>query len=114
MLKKLEGTWVVESVTKDGKPSFFPPKDSQLVFMADKMTISPTKGKERTQKYTIDPSKKPNEIDFESDGGPPPGSMPPKGIFELDGDTLKLSAEPKRPTELSDKGQSLWTLKRKK
>jgi uncharacterized protein (TIGR03067 family) len=116
--KKLTGTWIVESATLNGK-EIFPRKDGQVVFSEDQVTTSPAKGKGWTQKFTIDPSKKPNEINFEFVGEVPKAFQKDrtllKGIFELDGDSLKLCLRGgKRPTEFSDKGQHLLGLRRKK
>jgi uncharacterized protein (TIGR03067 family) len=117
--KKLEGTWVVESVTRNGQ-AIFPPKGNELVFARGVMVTKPKKGEEEKYKllgenwkFTIDPSKKPNEIDFDY-ADDRTRSVIPKGIFQLDGDDLKLCIAVTRPTEFSDKKGRLWVLKRKK
>jgi len=110
--KKLEGTWIVESVTLGGKATS-PPKGSQVIFADAVMITKPTQGREQKWKFKVDPSKKPNEIDFEFADEVSKGIVP-KGIFELGGDSLKLCTHPNRPKEISDQGQRLWVLKRAK
>lgn len=116
--KELEGTWIVQSVTLDGR-EIFPRKGGQVVFIGDTVTTTPAEGSHWTQKFTIDASKTPNEIDYEYVGDPVPKAFEQNrtmfGIFELDGDTLTLCIHGlNRPTEFSDKGQRLLVLTRKK
>jgi uncharacterized protein (TIGR03067 family) len=112
--KKLEGTWTAVSATKDGK-ELGKEKDKEAVFSGDKLTLKGG-GKEEKFTYKLDPSQKPKTIDFKSAGDAPKNSAPGKGIYELNGGTLKLCIGPpnRRPTEMSDKGQVLFILKRKK
>jgi uncharacterized protein (TIGR03067 family) len=112
-LKKFEGIWLVESATRDGKPAE-DWKDAQLVFAGDKMTFKGPKG-EQKHIYKVDPSKKPTAIDF-AFAKKDPSLAPQLGIYELDGNTLKLCIGPvdQRPTEFSDKKGLLAVLKRKK
>jgi uncharacterized protein (TIGR03067 family) len=115
--KKLEGTWTVDSASRDGKDTTA--KGSQIVFAGNKMTLKPAKAvesKEDAMTFQVDPAKKPGSIDFGYVGKAPPNTAPGKGIYELDGDTLKLCIGPpdKRPTEFTDKGALFMVLKRKK
>ena len=113
-MKKLEGTWVVDSATMDGKPDK-DAKGGQVVFAGNKITLKKADGTEEKFTYKVDPSKKPKTMDFVPDEKKP-NSATGAGIYELDGDTLKACIGPpdKRPTEFSDKGQMLMVLKRKK
>jgi uncharacterized protein (TIGR03067 family) len=118
--KKLDGTWIVESVTRFGE-AVFPPKGTEVVFARGVMTTKPKKGEEErynklfgeNRKFKLDPSKQPNEINFDYADDPSVG-FSPKGIFELGGDDLKLCIAAIRPTEFDDKKGQLWVLKRKK
>jgi uncharacterized protein (TIGR03067 family) len=62
-------------------------------------------------KYSFDPTTKPKQLDHPDSGG---GLQP--GIYELDGDTMKLCLRAsfgERPTEFKEeKGAHLFTLKR--
>jgi RNA polymerase sigma factor (sigma-70 family) len=85
----LQGTWVEVSRGKDGEKL---PEDQRwkLVFDGDKVTVEGAKRREGT--YTIDPEKKPKEIDLTL------GSLVLNGIYERMGATLKtLWREHDRP-----------------
>jgi uncharacterized protein (TIGR03067 family) len=112
--KKLEGTWTVESASKDGKPD--DGFANEIAIAGDRLAIKPTKGKEQTRRFRVDPSKDPKTIDFIPIEPLAKNAAFGLGIYELDGDKLKLciGAPDKRPTELSDKGSLLLVLKRKK
>lgn len=112
--KKLEGTWLVTSATMDGKARD-EMKDGQITIAGDKLTIKPKGGKEMKHTFKVDPSKKPKTMDLKLVENVP-NAAPGLVIYELDGDTLKLVIGPpdKRPTEFTDKGHPLITLKRKK
>src|SRR2546421_313304 len=88
---KLAGAWVVESMEMMGKKVESSVGDT-FTFAGDKVTFK-TKLKEEPETYKLDPGKKPREIDFKS-------KETILGIYELDGDTLKLcvSTSGKRPT----------------
>src|SRR5438046_1055003 len=114
-LKKLEGTWVVRSSLMNGKN-----KDDdrgvEFQFAGDTGSFRRTG---RTEKFTykIDPTQKPFAIDLEADNR---FVVPMKAIYEFDGDDLRICRSvardnrDKRPTEFTDKGQSILTLRRKK
>lgn len=114
--KKLEGTWLVQSASTDGKP--IPAPGGKMVFAGDSVTVTDN-GKDEKGFFTVDPSRKPATIDLSIPGLAQKGkqnSRTQRGIYELKGDTLRLcfAAFNKRPTEFSDKGQLLLVLKRKK
>ncbi len=111
---KLDGTWTLESGERNGQP--FPDevaKTMKLTITGEKLKIE-AQGNEREGTIKIDASKKPKELDITV------GERMTKGIYELDGDTLKIcQARPNgdRPTEFSGKegtNQMLMVLKREK
>jgi uncharacterized protein (TIGR03067 family) len=114
--KALEGTWTVEGATLDGK-EVVAAGGGEFVFAAGRLTMKPPMDlPEQVFKYRVDPSKKPAAIDFAFDGAAPPNAGIGPAVYELDGDTLKLCLAPPdkpRPTEIGDKGQVLFVLKRK-
>jgi uncharacterized protein (TIGR03067 family) len=111
--KKLAGTWKVESARVNGTDA--PLAGGQVTFSGDRMTTR-VGGKEETVSFRVDPSKKPPTIDFASVDQTAKGEAPGKGIYDLDGDTLKLciGSADQRPTQFSDKGTFLAVLKRQK
>ena len=116
---KLEGTWQVVSLEVDGmmipKETI---KNSKLIIKSKEFTM-----KENIATYkgtfSIDPSKKPKTIDIKFTEGPENGNTS-LGIYELDGDDLKLCLSvttKERPTEFSAKpksGHGFEVLKREK
>src|SRR5437879_4175702 len=101
-LKKFQGTWTFESVEAGGKE--LPAGELKaliLTFEGDKHTVK--KGDEVIQVGTqkLDPSKSPKTIDVTMAEGPNKGAVM-LGIYEIDGDTLKVCFDPqgkRRPTE---------------
>jgi uncharacterized protein (TIGR03067 family) len=83
-MKLLEGTWTVESATKDGK-DFDRIKNDKLVFAGNKLTVK-MKDRDENATYTIDPSKKPKTIDISTEGK----MERVEGIYEVKGDSLKI------------------------
>jgi RNA polymerase sigma factor (sigma-70 family) len=113
---KLQGKWVPESVEERGKKiseEEIKEKNFVMVFEGDKVTL-PMKDGAKEVEYTLAPTKKPKEIDLAVEG------KTPKGIYELEGDTLKLcfNTDPDgdRPTKFAttDTNNVLMVLKRKK
>ena len=116
---KLEGTWHVLSLEVDGmKIPKETIKESKLIIKGKEFTM---KEKVATYKgtFSIDPSKKPKTIDIKFTEGPENGNTS-LGIYELDGDDLKLCLSvttKERPTEFSAKpksGHGFEVLKREK
>src|SRR5262249_23705398 len=115
-LLKLDGTWVVDSATRDGKPvedmmaggMVFSGADS-----GDKLTLKGAKGEGQRLTYKMDPFQKPRIMAFTAEKNETNAALG-QAICELDDDTLKVCLGPpdKRPTEFTDKGQTLIRLKR--
>jgi uncharacterized protein (TIGR03067 family) len=83
---KIQGTWTVVSMHDSGRPA--PPekiKSVKFVITKDKMAIVEGGGEKEAVKYALDATKKPKWIDFTSKNG---GKM--LGVYELDGDNLKI------------------------
>jgi uncharacterized protein (TIGR03067 family) len=117
--ERLQGTWKVVSLKLQGMESNDPKdKEGGFVFKGDKYLSLPlAKGKKEVWRtYKIDVTKKPKELDLDATAGKV------KGIYELEGDTLKLclpnpfvSKERPERIESDRKGKSgLMVLKRKK
>jgi uncharacterized protein (TIGR03067 family) len=82
---KLQGTWLMVSGERAGKalpPEFA--KDAKVVFAGDKLTLK-NKDFMLEGTFKLDPGKKPKEIDVDFNG------KPGKGIYQLEGDTLKIA-----------------------
>jgi RNA polymerase sigma factor (sigma-70 family) len=114
----LRGTWIPVSVEENGKKvpeEDVKAKNFEMVFAADKVTL-PNKGDSMEVGYKLDPAKSPKQIDLIFDK-----EKTAKGIYLLDGDTLKLCVQKdpgsERPTEFVSKegtNHLLIVLKRKK
>ena len=112
-MKKLEGTWVVQSFSEKGKVNE-EMKGTEITFAGDTITMKPKKGDEQKKAtYKIDPTKKPKTMDIHVEGKKEVGRM----IYELEGDTLRVChgvKESERPTAFTDEKVVIITLKRKK
>ena len=101
-LKKFQGTWTFESSESGGqKLPADQLKDLVLTFDGAKHTVKNGSEVIQTGTQTIDPSKSPKAIDVTLTDGPMKGAVL-LGIYELDGDTLKVCFDlggKKRPTE---------------
>jgi uncharacterized protein (TIGR03067 family) len=103
-LETLQGTWQLVSVETEGKA---PPEDLiktiRVVIAASKHTVHVgDQVPARDIPFTIDPAKKPKETTDKL-----PDGTEIKGIYELDGDTLKSCVAPPgkdRPTEFKGTG----------
>ena len=101
-VRRFQGAWTIESSETGGKK--LPADDLKgliVTFEGNKHTVK--KGDEVIQVGTqkLDPSKSPKTIDVTMTDGPSKG-MVMLGIYEFDGDTLKVCFDPqgkKRPTE---------------
>ena len=106
--EKLRSTWVVVSAECNGK-SAESSKGDQFTFSADKVTVKTKVKTSKHQPYIVDTSKTPKEIDITD------GQGKSLGIYELDGDSLKLCYWPgERPSEFTSKSALLLVLKRHK
>jgi uncharacterized protein (TIGR03067 family) len=118
--QKLQGAWKLMSFEIAGKgDDDAKDENRELVIDGDKITIK-NEGKEVGQEsFTLDPSKKPKAIDFLTLTGDEKDKRR-LGIYELDGDNLKICVDEKgeaRPSEFKTKdggSQILVVLKRVK
>jgi uncharacterized protein (TIGR03067 family) len=118
---KLKGSWEMTVFEIGGQKLPIPEgKGMLLVFDGDKFTKKEPGKKDETGTFKIDEKKKLREIDLTvpKEGGKDGETMVMKGLYEIDGDTLRLSFGMKpdgpRPTALDSKGGVLMTLKKKK
>jgi uncharacterized protein (TIGR03067 family) len=98
--KKLQGSWEVLEFEVSGKP--LPEQFLQkvkVVFAGDKFKFDSGKPQNKDATFKIDPTKKPKQITITSEEKG--GKMDLLGIYEFDGDKLKLClhASGERPTE---------------
>lgn len=104
-VKKFQGAWTFESSEAGGKKlAASELKGFILIFEGDKHTVK--KGDDVIQVGTqkLDPSKSPKTIDVTMTEGPNKGTVM-LGIYEIDGDTLKVCFDPegqKRPIEFKN------------
>ena len=117
--KAIQGTWTVVSREFVGKKT--PDADLRALKVTideNFLTLDDGQKKEK-HAYKLDPSRKPKAIDLTKTGIE--GRETTLGIYELDGDTLKLCWSEKdpdhRPTRFAgdeDSGQTVVVLKRAK
>jgi len=109
---KLKGMYATVSVEEEGKALPDEARTAKVEFTADKMIVLLGNMKSPAA-FTIDPTAKPKTIDLVGETGPDKGKVL-KGIYEFDGETLKLATarNPKdeRPTEFATKKGSKSTL----
>lgn len=115
---KLQGTWVVESAERDGE-ALDRIVGNKLVIKDNGFAVI-TKNGEFKGTFTVDPSKKPKQLDMNHDEG---GLRDKKweAIYKLDGDTLtycyaEADSEKERPDAFETRKDSrrlLIVLKRK-
>lgn len=118
-LKKLEGAWSLVAASERGQDA---PKEivgkigMHFTFAGSKITVK-LAGRDKPEQgpVTIDPTKNPKEIEFKT------GDTPLRGIYALDGDTLKMclvkDKDSKRPTDFTtaqDNKQAVFVFKRDK
>jgi uncharacterized protein (TIGR03067 family) len=105
-LKKFQGTWECVAMEREGDA--IPPeqlKGSTAVYEDDRVTLYRDGEFFRRGIVTLDPSQKPKRINTWDLGGPYADDTVP-GIYEIDGDTLKICfSRPKvaRPSEFTTK-----------
>jgi uncharacterized protein (TIGR03067 family) len=101
-VRKFQGTWTFESSATGGKE--LPAGELKgliLIFEGDKHTVKKGDAVIQVGTQKLDPSKSPKAIDVTMAEGPKKGAVM-LGIYEIDGDTLKVCFDPqgkKRPTE---------------
>ncbi len=104
---ELEGTWVVESATDDGKATGQPVGD-KLIFAGDKLTIEPKSGSKRHVVVKIDVSKDPHHIDMTHEVAEQ--KLVVQGLIEVKGDKAILALSrpgTPRPTSLESQSGSV-------
>jgi RNA polymerase sigma-70 factor (ECF subfamily) len=106
----LQGTWIPVSGEQDGKKIPKEKLTDHFVFTEDKVTIQKVAGGERREgTYTIDPGKKPKELDMTF------GNKTFMGIYELTGTKLKyVGMERGRPSDFDSTGATLVVFEKKK
>ena len=109
---KIQGTWVAIWVETGGKPAPSNTiKNLSLLITADKIAFNPG-GENRQSTYKLDPAKTPKIIELTPQDGPAKGKTL-RGLYELDGDRLKLcvqNGEGEEPTEFATKPGTGWRL----
>jgi uncharacterized protein (TIGR03067 family) len=118
----LQGTWVLV-LAEFGGMKIEPPKGKETLFTfkGDKVTTTGDPGEKDVEgTFKLDENKKPKEIDLVvPKQDKPKETETMKGIYQLDGDTLKMAtpeAGPSgpRPTSFDGKEVVVTTFKRKK
>jgi uncharacterized protein (TIGR03067 family) len=116
---RLQGTWEAVELTVQGRP--VAAKGFRLQVKGDTMTITANAKGEHT--FHLDPKATPRALDLTPTTGPVKGQRTPVGIYEWDGDRLRLCLddnarrEADRPKEFkstTDKASVLAVLKRVK
>lgn len=105
-LQKLQGTWVLTSMERDGAAA--PPeglKGMTAVYEGNRVTLREGERVRRRGIITLDPTRTPRAINTWDQDGPYEDQTSP-GIYELAGDTLRIAfAHPdqERPRQFSTK-----------
>ena len=117
-MEKLAGSWIIVTAEAAGKPLELA-KGSMLIFRGAKLKlrgkIARSAGGEDDAIYHLDPSKKPKTFDLTP--LKPPGGKEPvlRGIYDLNGDELKLCfGKSGSPAEFRSDDALLLILKREK
>ena len=118
-MKKLEGTWVVQTANFSGKelPAAKGGAGSKMEFKGERIHTSAFGGQEQDLIYRIDPSKNPKTMNFAHLGEKARANEPGEigqAIYELKGDSLTICIGPpdRRPTAFGQKGTATIVLKR--
>jgi len=108
----LQGTWKVTASTSKGEK--VPAKDLDLLLSIKGDSITVREGGKTVMNFTysVDPTKKVKEIDLTLGVGPQKGRID-RGIYEIDGDTLRIciqsNKDAPRPTEFVSRTDSeVW------
>jgi uncharacterized protein (TIGR03067 family) len=117
----LQGAWkVTASISKGERSAPAEIKDLYLIFRGNAILIREDGKTQENFAFTLDPAKKPKEIDLTLKVGPQKGRVD-RAIYEIDGDTLRIciqsDKDAPRPGEFaSPAGSKLWliVLKRSK
>lgn len=100
--EKLQGKWAVETFEFNGMP-VEAMKNAVREFKGDKYTLTPATGDVFSGTVKLDSTQKPKHIDLEL------SDRTLKGIYEIDGETLKISyvlEGDQRPSEFVSKPDS--------
>lgn len=108
--ENIQGSWTLETASMLGKTMPQPRVAVVYVFTGETMIVRGGDGNEQKSTFRLETTSKPKMLLVEH--GEKPDRMP----YELSGDTLKISfpSPDERPTNVSDDGQVLFTLKRTK
>jgi uncharacterized protein (TIGR03067 family) len=108
----IQGTWTLQKVSMNGKA--MPAPAVTYVFTGDTLTIRPEKGAEQKTTFKLETSK--SKVMVVQHNESAAGTKPDRTPYDLSGDTLKIAfAAPEETSpEVSDNGQILFTLQRKK
>jgi uncharacterized protein (TIGR03067 family) len=110
--ENIQGTWTLETATVDGKA--MPSVSAVYIFTGETLIVRPKLGAEQKATFKLETTSRPKVLVVQRDQ--PADAKPDRTPYELDGDTLRIAfpSPGERSTEVSDKGQMLFTLKRKK
>ena len=108
----IQGTWTLQAVSMNGQT--MPVPAVTYIFAGDTLTIHPEAGVEKKTTFKLETSKSKVMILQHNESGAE--TKPARSPYELTGDTLKITfgALNGLSGEISDKGQILFTLQRKK
>jgi uncharacterized protein (TIGR03067 family) len=118
-LKALEGTWVLDAATLDGRDHTLDFEGMKLILKGGEYTIEFGENSDKGT-FTIDPDKSPKWIDIKTGAKGPFKGLTLPGVYKLDGEKLVLCchADGKtRPAEFDAKSKTrnmLLTYKREK
>jgi len=108
----IQGTWTLQKVSMNGQD--MPVPVVTYIFAGDTLTIHPEAGVEKKATFKLETSK--SKVMIVQHNESAPGAKPDRTPYELSGDTLKLAfgAAKEVSAKISDSGQILFTLQRKK
>jgi uncharacterized protein (TIGR03067 family) len=108
----IQGTWTLQKVSMNGQA--MPAPAVTYIFTGDTLTIRPENGAEQKTTFKLETSKLKMMVAQHNESAA--GTKPDRTPYDLSGDTLKIAfAAPDEPSpEVSDNGQILFTLQRKK